>query len=204
MGSAKKIRRKYSRPSHPWQKYRLDAEAIIRKEYGTGSKNEIWKMNSKLKSILKTTKRVYSSKTVQAQKEKDLLLARLKKYGWIAEGQGLDQILSLKLEDIMNRRLQTLVFKKEMALTPKQARQMIVHRHIKVGDCIITSPSYLVPIDEELLIKYVEKSTFNDPAHPERAKKTKEGFESTEEKAKKKGKKEEGRKKEESLTTEAK
>ncbi len=195
MGSAKKIRRKYTTPSHPWQKERLDEEGRIRKIYATGNKAEIWKMNSKLKSFLNTAKRVSYAKTPQEKIEREQMQSRMIKLGLLKEGQNLDDILSLKIDSIMDRRLQTLVFKKELALTAKQARQMITHKHIKVGDKIITSPSYIVRADEESLIQYSHKSPFASADHPERTKKSKDTFESTEKEAKgKKGRKKGGKK----------
>ncbi|MCH7902628.1 hypothetical protein IIC68_02645, partial [archaeon] len=58
-------------------------------------------------------------------------------------------ILSLTIKDVLERRLQTLIYRKKMASSLKQARQFIVHEHISVGDKIIKAPSYLVPLLEE-------------------------------------------------------
>ncbi len=49
----------------------------------------------------------------------------------------------------MERRLQSLVHRKGLAKSPKQARQLVVHGHIRVGGRRITSPSYLVPVEQE-------------------------------------------------------
>jgi small subunit ribosomal protein S4 len=68
-------------------------------------------------------------------------------------------VLQLNIEDLLGRRLQTLVYQKGFANTPKQARQFIVHGHVRVNGQKITSPSHLVKkadekgitIDEEVL-----------------------------------------------------
>ena len=73
----------------------------------------------------------------------------------------------------MERRLQTIVMKKGLARTIKQARQMITHKHIIVGNKVIPSPSYLVTVDDESRILYSPRSKFNDVEHPERNKDTK-------------------------------
>jgi small subunit ribosomal protein S4 len=61
----------------------------------------------------------------------------------------IEDVLGLKLDDLMSRRLQTVVWKRGLASTPKQARQMIVHRHITVGDRVVRWPSYIVLAEED-------------------------------------------------------
>ena len=60
----------------------------------------------------------------------------------------------------MERRLQTVVLRKGLARTPHQARQLITHGHIAIGNNRVTIPSYTVTRDEESLVKMVEGSTF--------------------------------------------
>ncbi|MBW3017534.1 30S ribosomal protein S4 [Candidatus Woesearchaeota archaeon] len=170
MGDPRKQRKKYTTPMHPWQKERLDAEAERRTKDGTKNKREIRKMTSKLKAFFVGAKKANSARTEQDKKEAEQLLTRLRKLGLITETDGPDTILSLTLPHIMERRLQTLVVKKGLAKTVKQARQYITHEHILIGDRKITSPSYLVTLEEEGLITFDPKSAFNDPMHPEREK----------------------------------
>ena len=61
----------------------------------------------------------------------------------------MDDVLNLKIDDLLSRRLQTIVQKNMLLKTPYQARQMIVHRHVMIGDRIINIPSYRVKIEEE-------------------------------------------------------
>src|SRR3990167_7931592 len=68
----------------------------------------------------------------------------------------------------MERRLQSLVYKKKLARSVRQARQFIIHRHIMVGDNRMTAPSYLVPVEEETLIQFAPASSLSDPNHAER------------------------------------
>jgi small subunit ribosomal protein S4 len=70
----------------------------------------------------------------------------------------------------LNRRLQTIVFKKGFAKSMKQARQMIIHKHILVNGVANTSPSYIVRMSEEAGIEISPKSPFYDSSHAERAK----------------------------------
>jgi len=69
----------------------------------------------------------------------------------------------------MARRLQTVLFKKGMARSVKQARQFIVHEHVLIGDKKITSPAYLVKVSEEASISFAVSSPLISEDHPERA-----------------------------------
>ena len=169
MGNIKKQRKKFSKPSHPWQKERILAEQEILKEYGLRRKYEIWKMNSVLKNFTSQAKHLITTKTEQSYKERSQLLKKLSSLGLIEANAKIDDVLALKLKNIMDRRLQTLVYKKNMARSLKQARQFIIHRHIVLGDKKITSPSYMVPLNEESTIQFAQVSSFSDPSHPERA-----------------------------------
>ncbi|MBW3014718.1 30S ribosomal protein S4 [Candidatus Woesearchaeota archaeon] len=170
MGDPKKQRKKYDTPMHPWQKQRIDEERAIKKQFGTRNKKEIWKMHSKLKRFQDLAKKAISGKTKQAEIEMNQLLEKVRRYGLIAETEGIDAILDLKLPDIMKRRLQSIVIKKGLANTMLQARQFIVHEHIMVGNKTISAPSYLVSLGEEDGVRFVTNSPLSDPEHPEREK----------------------------------
>ncbi|MCQ4335807.1 MAG: 30S ribosomal protein S4, partial [Sulfolobales archaeon] len=59
-------------------------------------------------------------------------------------------------------RLQTIVFKKGLARTIHQARQLIVHGHIAIGGRRVTSPGYIVKKSEEDLIDFYPTSPFKN------------------------------------------
>jgi small subunit ribosomal protein S4 len=175
MGDPRKQRRKFLSPPHPWEKERIKEEKQILREYGLKSKREIWKVESKLKSFANEAKRLVSATGHQAEKEKTQLLNKLRTLGLIKKTDKLDSILSLSLKDILERRLQTLILRKGLAKTVKQARQFITHRHISVGGKEITVPSYMVPLEEEKGISFTTSSKLGNQNHPERViqKKTK-------------------------------
>jgi len=136
MGDPRKTRKKYKGPAHPWQKTRIDEERGIKRNYGLKNKKEIWKFVSeirRIKSQAKTLIREKSKNNKQAFIEEKQLIDRLVKYGLLTEGSTLESLLGLKTSDLLGRRLQTLVHNKGFALTPKQARQFIVHGHILVN-----------------------------------------------------------------------
>jgi small subunit ribosomal protein S4 len=96
----------------------------------------------------------------------DELLVRLKKTGILNETAALDDVLDLTQENILERRLQTIVFRKGLSKTIHQARQLITHGHIAVGDRRVTVPSYIVTTQEEKQINYAPKSPLSNQAHP--------------------------------------
>jgi small subunit ribosomal protein S4 len=61
----------------------------------------------------------------------------------------LDDVLNLKIEDILERRLQTIIMKKSNLKSPYQARQLVVHGHVSLGNRKINLPGYLVRKEEE-------------------------------------------------------
>ena len=169
MGTPKRQRKKFSKPSHPWQKERILVEKELLAEYGLNRKYEIWKMNTILKNFTRQAKNLTTKKNPQVEKERNQLLTKLFSLGLLGEDTNIEDILSLTLKDIMERRLQTLVYRRNLASSIKQARQFIVHEHISLGDKIITAPSYLVPLEEEGSIQFAQGSAFSDASHPARA-----------------------------------
>lgn len=168
MGETKKIRRKFEKPVHPWNKERIDEERNYKRVYGLSNKKELWKAESLLKGFKNQIKSFPSMEESQATLERDLLRARLLKLGLINADTPLGEVLGYTTEQILERRLQTLVQNKGMAKSSKQARQMIIHEHILVSGKKINAPSYLVTKEEESQIEFDSKSPFFDEEHPER------------------------------------
>ena len=168
MGDPRKLRKKYSTPSHPWQKQRIDEEKVLMREYGFKNKKELWKLNSKLKNYKSQVKALISKKDDTSNKKKLDLIKRMQGYNLLSQNAVLEDILSINLKDICERRLQTIVVKKSLARSIKQARQFITHEHVSVGERKITSPSYIVSQGEELVIKISASSPLFSEDHPER------------------------------------
>lgn len=159
MGDPKQIRRKYDTPKHPWQAERLEKEKEILAEYSLKNKKEIWRMQAFLKKCTNQAKKLANVRTEQAKKEKEQLINRLFKFGLLNKNAEIDDVLSLNVKNILDRRLQTLVYKKNMANTQKQARQFIVHGHVYIGDKKMSVPSYIVPSEDENSIKFKDDSS---------------------------------------------
>ncbi|MFH1133234.1 MAG: 30S ribosomal protein S4 [Nanoarchaeota archaeon] len=169
MGDPRKPRKKYTTPAHPWQSARIEEERGLVKEYGLVNKREVWRMRSKVKKFADQIKSLVTARSAQAKRERDQLMRKLLGYGLVKENATMDDILGLTTKDIMERRLQTLLFRKGMAKTVKQARQFIVHGHVKIGDRKITSPCYIVTKAEEGNISFLAVSPLSSSEHPERA-----------------------------------
>ena len=168
MGDPKKLRKKYETPMHPWNKTRIDIERELKHEFGLQNKKEQWKMVSILKRYKTLAKRLIADTTKQGTIEKNQMIEKLQRIGLLVAGAHLDDILSLEVKDVMQRRLQTIVHKKGLARSAKQARQFIVHRHIAIGDKEITAPSYIVSLEEEPLVTFRSISALHSEDHPER------------------------------------
>ena len=158
MGDPKRPRKKYDTPPHPWQRERLEREAEIVRKYGLKSKRELWRFETMLRRIRRNARRLLALHTEQAEKEKEQLLKRLERLGLLKEESTLDDVLSLTVEDLLERRLQTMVYRKGLSKSIKQARQFIVHGHIAIAGRRVTSPGYLVSREEEELIDFYPTS----------------------------------------------
>lgn len=162
------MRSKYAGPVHPWQAERIKQEKSLLREFGLKTKSELWKTNSKLKAMAAQAKRLIALRTKQSEIEAAQLLARLTRLGLLPSGAQLNDVLALQVSDILNRRLQTVMVKNGLARTMRQARQFIVHGHVRVGGQVVSAPSYLVPVEDEASVSFVDKSVLSKPDHPER------------------------------------
>ncbi len=169
MGDPKKFKKKYDTPAHPWSKQAIEKEGQLRKDYGLKKKKEIYIASSFLKKYKDIAKRLIADKSVQGAKERQQMMEKLQRLGLLPADAKLDQVLSLELKDILERRLQSLVCRKGLAKSMNQARQFITHRHIMIGAKEITSPSYVASLQEESELAFQNRSALKSTDHPERS-----------------------------------
>eukprot|EP01112_Ceratiomyxa_fruticulosa_P018518 TRINITY_DN592_c0_g1_i1.p1 TRINITY_DN592_c0_g1~~TRINITY_DN592_c0_g1_i1.p1 ORF type:complete len:189 (+),score=37.14 TRINITY_DN592_c0_g1_i1:801-1367(+) len=162
-------------PRRPFEKERLDAELKIIGEFGLKNKREVWRINytlAKLRSAArellkldeKDTKRIF---------EGGALLRRLHRIGALDESKNkLDYVLGLKVQDLLERRLQTQVFKLGLAKSIHHARVLIRQKHIRVGKQVVDVPSFIVRTDSQKHIDFALNSPLAG-GPPGRAKKKK-------------------------------
>jgi small subunit ribosomal protein S4 len=162
----------YETPNHPYQGERIADEHGLVGQYGLKNKEELWRFQSELRSFRREARDLLGGTQGDAEAaalEGEEFLARLKKLGILNENDSLDDILSLDVTDVLERRLQTIVYRQGLANTPQQARQFITHGHIVVGDGRVTRPSKKVTVQEEGDVSFDQNSPLADDLHPERA-----------------------------------
>ncbi len=157
MGDPKKSRKKYATPSIMWDLKRIEEERALREEYGLKSALEVWKARARLRNIRGNARKLLAIGSA-GNKVREQILARVKRYGILKQKEDkestLDDLLALDIRDILERRLQTRVYKKGLARSIKQARQLIVHGYVAINGKRVTVPGYIVPLSEEDGIGY--------------------------------------------------
>ena len=102
----------YATPRRPFEKARLDQELKLIGEYGLRNKREVWRVKYSLAKV-RTAARILLTLEEKDPKrlfEGNALLRRLVRIGVLDEGKmKLDYVLGLKVEDFLERRLQTQV-----------------------------------------------------------------------------------------------
>lgn len=143
MGDIKKRRKLFSRPKRLFDRNRMDEENVLVKKYGLKNKREIWKAKSVVSNFRRRAKDLIG-KDIERQQT---FFSKLNKIGMNVND--ISDVLALTEENIFERRLQTFVFKKKLAHTPKEARQLIVHKNVLVDGNVVNIPSFVVTKDFE-------------------------------------------------------
>jgi len=169
MGDPKKPKKKYETPRFPWRSDVLESELRLLGEYGLRNKRELWRHRTMLSKFRGIARSLFGMPTSRRKILEKQLLDKLKRLGILSENAVLDDVLDLTVEAILERRLQTLVFRKGLAKSIYQSRQLITHGHIAIDGKKVFSPSYIVPKNEEDKIEYAPTSPLVNPEHPIRA-----------------------------------
>jgi small subunit ribosomal protein S4 len=166
VGDPRKQRKKFETPRFPWRTDTLQAELRLLGQYGLRNKHELWNHRTMLSKYRGIARSLLGMTTQQREVLEKQLLARLNRLGILPETAVLDNVLDMSLEDILERRLQTIVFRNGMAKSIYQARQLITHGHVAISNRRVFSPSYLVLRDEEANITFALTSPAANPEHP--------------------------------------
>lgn len=137
----------FKRPKKAFDAQRIRDENVIVEKYGLKNKKEIWKAKAKLEIIRNTAKSLVDADLEKQEK----FLIKLRGLGFNVNNTV--DVLGLTEEDILKRRLQTLLLHKKLATTAKGARQLITHKHVIVNGRVVNIPSYIVPVNLENSIK---------------------------------------------------
>jgi len=173
-------------PAHPYQKERLDQELKLIGQFGLRNKREVWRVRYTLAKIRKAARDLLTldEKDPKRLFEGNALLRRLVRIGVLDEAKmKLDYVLGLKVEDFLERRLQTQVFHVGLAKSIHHARILIRQRHIRVRKQVVNIPSFIVRLDSQKHIEFSLTSPFGG-GRPGRVKRkaAKKGTEKAEDK----------------------
>jgi small subunit ribosomal protein S4 len=139
--------KKYSRPRKPYDLVRFGEENKLIETYGLKNKREIWKADAAVSEIRRKAKALITADVEKSKK----LIEKLNKQGFNVKN--IADVLALNKEEYLKRRLQSILVSKGVVKSPKQARQLITHKHVLINKNIVTSPSYVVSFDEEKKIE---------------------------------------------------
>ena len=157
MGDPGRLRKRFEGPKRLWHKKRIEDEKALKDEFGLKNARELWRMQTILRRIRREARRLLSSKGKDLERRTEQLLGRAKKFLIRNPDAKVDDVLLLTTKDILGRRLQTIVARKQLSKTVKGARQLITHGHIAVNGNKVSSPSYLVSFAEEDHISWFKK-----------------------------------------------
>jgi small subunit ribosomal protein S4 len=158
----------YETPNHPFQGERIAEEHGLVGQYGLKNKEELWRAQSELRGYRREARRLLGLTDTEGRARQEFVTS-LKRRGVLGENQSLDGVLSLDVTDVLERRLQTVVYRQGLANTVDQARQFVAHGHVVVDGSRVREPGYTVTVDEEDAVDYDETSPLTDELHPERA-----------------------------------
>jgi small subunit ribosomal protein S9e len=124
----------YKVPRRAFTAERLDTELKLAGQFGLKNKHEIWRVGFTLSNLRRAARELLTldDKDPRRLFEGNALIRRLIRTGILPEDKAkLDYVLGLKIEDLLERRLQTQVFQLGLAKSIHHARVLIRQRHIR-------------------------------------------------------------------------
>jgi small subunit ribosomal protein S4 len=166
MGDPKKKHKLFTTPKRPYDSVRLESDLKIIGIYGLRNKRELWRQHAELSIIRRRSRDMLSLDVIERSNKEAILINKLYSLGLINDGATLEDILTLSVEDLLERRLQTFIFRQGMAKSLFQARQLIAHGHISIAGRKVKAPSYIVKREDENSIEYSMSSPMHTKEHP--------------------------------------
>ena len=166
MGAPRRNRQKYDRPKDIRNSKRISEDNAMIRAYGLGNMKELWKIQSELSRIRGNVRKYLAGAGEEGGRA---LIARLARIGIVKQEATLDEILDLKEAAFLERRLQSVVMRKGLSRSMKQARQLVTHGFISINGKKVDRPGYIVGATEESAIGYYKKIDIQQkaPAPPE-------------------------------------
>lgn len=166
MGDPKYPSRVWRKPKRPLNYDFMMEDLNTLGTYGLKNKRELWKARTELSRVRHQARSLLALRQEVREQKEPVLMKSLVRIGLVKEDSTLDDVLNLEINNLLDRRLQTIVQRKFTFKTPYQARQAIVHGHITIGDRVITVPSYIVNVKEESGIELSPKFKIQSSAPP--------------------------------------
>ncbi|HLC24916.1 MAG TPA: 30S ribosomal protein S4 [Nitrosopumilaceae archaeon] len=163
MGDPKNPRKNWRKPKRPLNFDLLNEELHVLGTFGLKNKRELWKAHTELSRVRNQARSLLALTQEVREKKEQVLMKSLIRIGLVNTNSTLDDVLNLKVTDLLSRRLQTIVQKKGLIKSPYQARQVVVHGHVMIGERVVTVPSYTVKVEEENQIHLVPGINFGQP-----------------------------------------
>jgi len=165
MGDPKRTRKSYETPRHPWRRDQLEVELHLMGDFGLRNKRELWRYKTMLSKVRGQARSLLGSMGEERSRLEHEYLSKLSRIGVLSESATIDDVLDLDIRDLLERRLQTFVFRKGLAKTLFQARQLVSHGHVSMAGKIISVPGYIVKRDEEEKVRYSTHSPLGKADH---------------------------------------
>ncbi len=153
MGAPRRNRSKFEKPKERWNLERIKNDTELIEQYGLKNMKELWKTQSEISRIRGNARELLSGSS-QNEDGKSQIVGRLSRLGVINSNAAVDDLLDLKPSSLLERRLQTVVFRKGLARSIKQARQLTVHGFISINGKRVNKPGFIVDSQLEKFVGY--------------------------------------------------
>jgi len=151
----KTLKKQYETPNRAWNQERIDQEDYLKQNYGLKNKREIYKAYSELRSFRRQARELVAE---QDGEQAEQVIEKANSLGLVKKDAEITDLLTLEVEDILNRRLQSAVERRGHADSPLHARQLVVHGRVSIDGEKVNVPGYMLTQEEEKNIEVEEPS----------------------------------------------
>jgi small subunit ribosomal protein S4 len=146
----KKLQKQYETPNEGWSEERIQREDELIEQFGLKNKKEVYKAESELRALRREARKLVAE---EDETQRKALIKKANSLGFVKSDAGLEDILTLNVTDILQRRLQSAVNRRGHADTAKEARQIVTHGHVYINGERVNIPGYLLTKEEEKTIE---------------------------------------------------